>query len=454
MEIFLITLAKYIFIFLGFVFMYQNIKFIFGERHEVSYDIFELSNRQFFVNIIFVVFAGFIAVIASEQSDKAFLFYCELLAVLLVSKVLLKKVYKYSCPIMFNNVLFLVSIGLITLNRIGFSIGHAQLVYFAISVMCMLLVYFGLKVFKNIMAFRYVFLVVSFVLILAPFFLGVATNGSLNWIKIGGLSFQPSELVKITYAFFLATYFARKNNMLRTIVSIGLTVLLVSILVLQKDFGASLMFFTMFMMIMYVATGSKQLFVLGYMALAVASYVSYQFMGHIQTRVAIWQNPYADPLGKGYQVLQSIFAMTSYAPLGIGIYNGNPKAIPVVESDIIFALICEEFGIIFGLLIMAIYIIIFYRGIHIALRVQKKEYSYIALGLTLSLLFQTFLIIGGITKFIPLTGVTLPFISYGGTSLVVSCIIIGVLQFIHQRSLVEDIEDDEEYLDEEYLAYE
>ncbi len=454
MELFLITLAKYIFVFLGFVFLYQNVKFIYGERYEVTYDIFELSNRQYLVNLIFVGLAGFIAIIASEQSGKVFLFYCELIAILMIAKVLLKKVYKYSCPIMFNNVLFLVSIGLITLNRISFTIGHGQLVYFAVGIMSMLLVYFGLKLFRNIIAFRYVFLALSFLLILAPFFLGSETNGSLNWISIKGLSFQPSELVKITYAFFLATYFARKNNIVRTIVSIILTVLLVFILVLQKDFGAALMFFTMFMMIMYVATGSKQLFALGYMALAVASYISYQFMGHIQVRVAIWQNPYADPLGKGYQVLQSIFAMTSYAPFGVGLYNGNPKAIPVVESDIIFALISEELGILFGLIIMAIYIIIFYRGIHIALRVQKKEYSYIALGLTLSLLFQTFLIIGGITKFIPLTGVTLPFISYGGTSLVVSCIIIGVLQFIHQYSLIEDTEDDEEYLDEEYLAYE
>ncbi len=476
MNLFIITLAKYIFAILGVIFVYQNIKFVYGERYEVQYNIFDLSNRQFAINLIFVLVAGFVSLLAAENSGETFLFYCELLGVLVLSRVALKRVYKFGCPILFNNMFFLVSIGLIMLNRISFNTAHAQLVYFAIGLLAMFISYFMLKYIKNLIMFRYVFLALSFVLLLMPFMYGEESLGSLNWVSIGGFSFQPSELVKLTFVFFLATYFAKRVTLRKTIISIGISIALILILVVQNDFGASLMFFTIFMMIMYVATGSKVLFGLGYGAVAVASIIAYQFIDHIKVRFDIWQNPYDYPLGQGYQILQSIYAITTYAPFGTGLYNGDPKAIPVVESDLIFSAISEEFGAIIGLVIISVYMVIFYRGVHIALRVRKKEYSYIALGFTIILLFQTFLIIGGITKFIPLTGVTMPFVSYGGTSLVVSLLILGVLQYLHQYSLIseenydyddyddsnqyyeyDDDYDDEyydEYDDEEYLDYE
>ncbi len=477
MNLFIITLAKYIFMILGLIFVYKNVKFVYGERYEVSYNIFDLSNRQFAINLIFVLVAGFVSLLAAENSGETFLFYCELLGVLVISRVALKRIYKYGCPILFNNMFFLVSIGLIMLNRINFNTGHAQLVYFTVGLLAMVIVYFGMSFFKNLIMFRYVFLAVSFILLLLPFYSGDESFGSLNWASIGGFSFQPSELVKLTFVFFLATYFAKRVTLKRTFVSIGISIALILILVVQNDFGASLMFFTIFMMIMYVATGSKFLFGLGYSAVAVASIVAYYFIDHIKVRVDIWQNPYDYPLDQGYQILQSIYAMTTYAPFGTGLYNGDPKAIPVVESDFIFAAISEEFGAIIALVIISMYMIIFYRGVHIALRVRKKEYSYIALGFTIILLFQTFLIIGGISKFIPLTGVTMPFVSYGGTSIVVSCILLGVLQYLHQYSLInEENYDDydgsdgsdgngyyeyddgydeyyDEYDDEEYLDY-
>ncbi len=449
MNLFIITLAKYIFMVLAIIFAYQNVKFVYGERYEVAYNIFELSNRQFGVNLIFVLLAGVVSLLAADNSGQTFIFYCELLGVLILGRIVLKRIFKFSCPIMFNNMFFLVSIGLIMLHRISYKTSHAQLVYFAVGILAMVLVYFGLKLIKKLVPLRYVFLVLSYGVLVLPFFWGIESSGSLNWVSIGGISFQPSEFVKVIYTFFLGTFFAKKVSLKRTIVSIGLTIMLICVLVFQNDFGASLMFFTLFMMMMYVATGSKALFLLGYGALSVASVVAYNFMSHIRVRVEIWQNPYAYPLGQGYQLLQSKFAITTHAPFGTGLYNGDPKSIPVVESDVIFSAIAEEFGIIVALIIIASYAVMFYRGIHIALRVRRKEYSYIALGLSTILLFQTFLIIGGITKFIPLTGVTLPFVSYGGTSLVVSAVLIGILQFIHQYSLLED--DLEEELDDEYI---
>ncbi len=455
MELFLITVAKYIFLILTVAFMYQNVKFIYGERYEVSYNIFHLSNRQFIVNLMFILVAGFVSLVVSENPAQSFLFYVELLGVFIVGKILLQRIFKYGCPILFNNMLFLTSIGLIMLNRIDFETAHAQLVYSALGIFAMVLVFFAMKLLKDLVLLRYLFLAVSIMFLILPFFYGVESYGSLNWARIYGFAFQPSEIVKLTYCFFLATYFAKEVSMKRTIISIAISVGLILILVVQNDFGASLMFFTLFMMIMYTATGSIPLFALGYGATAVASLVAYQFIGHIQTRVEVWQNPFDYPLGQGYQVLQSMFAITSYAPFGTGFYNGTPSFIPVVESDMIYSIISEEFGIIVGLMILSIYIIMFYRGIHIALRVRKKEYSYIALGLTVIFLFQTCLIIGGVTKFIPLTGVTMPFVSYGGTSFVVSSMLIGVLQFIHQYSLLEDSEEHiDGYYDEEYVDYE
>jgi len=172
--------------------------------------------------------------------------------------------------------------------------------------------------------------------------------------------------------------------------------------------------------------------------------VAYRLFGHVRIRIAIWQDPWADVHGIGHQVVQSLFAISTWGLLGSGLTLGMPNRIPVVARDMMFAAICEELGSLFGIGIIGVYIMIFYRGAHIALRCKRKYYSLLAVGFTSMMAFQTFLILGGTINLIPLTGVTLPFVSYGGSSVLVSSLMIGIIQwiFMYYSESADDEEED------------
>ena len=185
-----------------------------------------------------------------------------------------------------------------------------------------------------------------------------------------------------------------------------------------------------FMVMLYIATSNEFLFLLGMGAASAAAAVAYRLFSHVRVRVAAWKDPWADIDHGGYQIVSSLFAITTYGLLGSGLTKGMPKSVPVVESDCIFAAICEEFGVLFGAGIICIFIMLLYRGIRITLDCNRRYYSLLAVGITVMLAFQAFVIIGGVIKFIPLTGVTLPLVSYGGTSVLVSLMMLGILQWV------------------------
>ena len=164
------------------------------------------------------------------------------------------------------------------------------------------------------------------------------------------------------------------------------------------------------------------------------SVIGYKLFSHVRVRVEIWLNPWSDISNKGYQIAQSLFAIGTYGVMGSGFNMGMPNTIPVVEKDLIFSAICEEFGIFFGIGLILIFIMIFYRSVKVSLNSQNKFLCLLSSGMTSLLCFQTFLIIGGATKLIPLTGVTLPFISYGGSSIIINFVIIGILQWVSIRN--------------------
>ena len=202
------------------------------------------------------------------------------------------------------------------------------------------------------------------------------------------------------------------------------------LLVLQKDLGSALIFFMTYMVMLYIATSNEFLFFLGMGAASVAAMGAYKLFSHVQVRVAAWRNPWADIDAGGYQIVSSLFAITTWGLFGSGLTKGMPKSIPVVESDMIFSAICEEFGVIFGAGVIGIFIMLLYRGVRIALDCNRRYYSILAAGVTTLISFQAFVILGGVMKLIPLTGVTLPFVSYGGSSVLVSLMMIGLLQWV------------------------
>ncbi len=213
-------------------------------------------------------------------------------------------------------------------------------------------------------------------------------------------------------------------------------------LVFQTDLGSALIFFMTYLVILYISTSKTWIVLLGSFLACIGSVIGYKLFNHVKVRVEIWLNPFSDIDNKGYQIAQSLFAIGTYAPMGSGFNRGMPNTIPVVEKDLIFSAICEEFGVFFGIGVILVFIMIFYRGVKISLNSQNKFLGLLSSGMTSLLCFQTFLIIGGATKLIPLTGVTLPFVSYGGSSIVISFVLIGILQWVSIRNAKYNVHED------------
>ncbi len=252
----------------------------------------------------------------------------------------------------------------------------------------------------------------SLVLLALPLGFGQEIYGAKNWLFIGGVSFQPSEMVKISLLIILARCMASRRFWhwaLFTAACLGL-------LMLQKDLGTALLYFSVALLLFYASTGSLWVLAAGAAGGTGAALLGYRMFAHVKRRVAIWRNPWADYDRAGYQLVQGLMAIASGGIWGVGLGLGAPKTIPVYHTDFIFAVICEQFGLIFGLCVLA-------------------------MGATLMLGLQTFVIIGGVIKLIPLTGVTMPFVSYGGSSLVSSMCLVGLIQGVanrNQHDLAED----------------
>ena len=264
----------------------------------------------------------------------------------------------------------------------------------------------------------------SLLLLVLPLVLGKEINGAKNWVSLGALSFQPSEIVKLSLILILAFSFSRGSRgtgLLFVLICLGL-------LMLQKDLGTALLYFSVTLLMYWISTGNLVFTSLGILGGAGAAVFGYHQFAHVRRRVAVWLNPWADYENAGYQIVQGLMAIASGGLWGVGLGLGTPTAIPVYESDYIFAVICEQFGLIFGVCVLLIYAALIWRGTEIALASRRSFYGLLAMGSTALIGMQAFVILGGVLKLLPLTGVTLPFVSYGGTSLISSLCLIGFIQ--------------------------
>ncbi len=395
-----------------------------------------LKNPSFFLALIFHFFVSFILVFQKDFAFDlhAFSFCSFVLLFILVFKLVIHIFYKDCDFLLINIMIFMLDLSLLFLYRLDTSNAQRQLIFITVGVICSLVVPFlfhiYIKGYEKIKHFEYVFIVLIFGLLLLPTFFGTETFGSKNWVYIdafGGISFQPSEIVKLIFILYLASVFSKSKNIFDLIAPTIVSFFAILILASQNDFGGCLMFFTIYLTLLYVTTSSEVLLILGLTAISLVSVVAYNFVYHVKVRVDIFLDPFQSPYDGGLQILQSLFAIGTKAPFGSGLTKGYPKYVPVVDSDFIFAGISEEFGAIFGLLLIVLILIFFMRLIKIAKESNKKHYILIALGISISLAFQTFLIIGGNIKLVPLTGVTLPFISYGGTSVLMSIIMVMII---------------------------
>ena len=325
----------------------------------------------------------------------------------------------------------LAAIGVIMQYRVNPDLAYKQLIWLAVGMALMVFVLVFVTKFKVWKKFLFPLIILSAVLLVSSLIFGKTINGAKNWFRIGIFSLQPSEFVKIIFVFVLALLLEdTKTQFKKFIIMCFYAAFCIAVLVLQKDLGAALLYAGTFLVMYFVASGNV-LVSLGFVGVgAGGAVVAYNLFDHVRARVEIWQDPWAQYNGKGYQIVQGLIAMASGGLFGVGLGLGTPKAVPVYYSDYIFAIVCEEFGILIGIAIMCFYLVFIIRGSLIAVNSENKFYALVAFGCTTLITLQSFIILGGVIKLIPLTGVTMPFMSYGGSSMMASMILMGVLEAI------------------------
>lgn len=301
---------------------------------------------------------------------------------------------------------------------------------------------------RQLDAYTYTIGLVGLALLLLPIVPGIGRtiNGARLWVRIGPIGFQPSELAKVFIVVFLASYLSAKRELLSVATwRLGplrlpqprhLAPLLfawgvsLAVLFLEKDLGASLLYFAIFVVMIWIATGRSAYPVMGLLLFAVGAWVGYLALSHVQMRVDIWLHALepSKVFGEGYgQVAQAEFGMASGGLVGAGLGRGAPYLIPSAETDFIFAAIGEELGLLGTVAVLLLYVVLIGKGLATAIRCSDAFGKLLAAGLSAAIALQTFVIVGGVTRVIPLTGVTLPFVSYGGSSLLANFIILALL---------------------------
>ena len=348
-------------------------------------------------------------------------------------------------PAILPIVFALSGIGICFVERLAPNLAMNQVMWLFLGVAFMVLVMALVRNLDKVANYKYTLMIVGFLLLLSPLVpgLGQEIYGSRIWLGIGKFSFQPGEIAKIAIVLFLAGYLAQNREMLsvftwrvgpfnlpdiRTLLPLLLMWLVALVIVVfEKDLGSALVFFFLFLVMLYVATGKKFYLVVGLGLIAIGGVGAYLAFGHVQVRVNNWLDPFADAQNTGYQLVQGIYSIADGDLFGVGVGRGLAEQIPVVESDFIFAAIAEETGLLGAAGVLLLFLSLAIRGFVTAARAKSDVSSFVAVGLTTMIVLQAFIIVGGVTRLIPLTGLTLPFISQGGSSLLASFIAVGFL---------------------------
>ncbi len=352
-------------------------------------------------------------------------------------------------PLLFSLAMFLSGWGLLLIDRLAQPFADRQTLWLVIGTLVMLIIATFQQPLRWLRSYRYTLLIVGLGLLISTIVLGRNPSGQAGapalWLGFEQIYFQPSELLKIILVAFLASYMAEQHPILRSeqlrehprslmlssrvvgpiLLMWGISVV---ILIWQRDLGTASIFFIVFLLLLYVASGSKVILLGGLLLIIIAGFVAYNLFSVVALRVDVWLNPWPEADGRAYQIVQSLMAFAAGGIWGQGIGQGLPSYIPVVHSDFVFAAVAEEWGLNGIIVIIVSIATLVMRGLRIAIR--QSSYSFralLAVGLSMLIAVQSLMIMGGVLKIIPLTGVTLPFLSYGGSSLVISFMIIGLL---------------------------
>ena len=347
-------------------------------------------------------------------------------------------------PAILPIVFVLSGIGITFVTRLAPDLATRQVIWLFISVAAMVAALVAVRNLDKLARYKYTLGALGVVLLVLPIFVGFEQSGAKLWISVFGLfSFQPGELAKVLIIVFLASFLSENRELLsigvRTVLGIkiprlrmllpllAMWLISLAIVVWERDLGSALLFFTIFLVMLYVATGRWFYPIVAAVLLAVGGVAAYHVFGHVKVRIDTWIDPFADPSDTGYQICQSLYSLADGGLFGTGIGQGMADLVPVVESDFIFSAIGEEMGLLGGSAVLLLFMLFAVRGLLTAARARSDLAAFMAVGLTASVSLQAFIIVGGVTRLIPMTGITLPFMSQGGTSLLASFIAVGLL---------------------------
>ncbi|HEV2037193.1 MAG TPA: FtsW/RodA/SpoVE family cell cycle protein [Candidatus Eremiobacteraceae bacterium] len=340
----------------------------------------------------------------------------------------------------------LCATGILTIARLDANLGSHQA---ASMLFGLAIVVLGQRIFlqyRKLEGVTYVWVVLSLALFVLLQFFGNEVNGAKLWFKVGSFTAQPVEVIKLFMVFFMAAYLSKNGAALAALrpfafvanVRLVLPLLLVwgmsiASLALQRDFGMAGLFLGIFLVMLYVASRRLDLVILSAVVFIVGGWLVAQSFPYVHARIAIWRDPWSDPLGHGYQAEQAYFSLAAGNLLGTGYHLGQPRFIPDAATDYPFAAIAEEFGLLGGVVILALYAALVIRGLRIAFMARDMFTALLATGFSATLGIQVAIIIGGVVGLLPLTGITLPFISYGGSSVVANLVMINFLWLFSAR---------------------
>lgn len=385
--------------------------------------------------IYLFIFFGFLdlAFLGKPIDPMAGLFFAVIAIIIAVTSWVLKKYYPMGDRLIFLLAVLLCSIGLIMLFRLNRTTALKQLLWLGAGIAMFLFVVLYLK--KGLVkyaGYKYIFLAGTIAFMSMATFIGVEILGAKNWVKIGPYGFQPSEFGKIFLILYLSTALPEIKSR-KQLIEPGLVIIVsLGFMVLQKDLGTALIIFAVSVTMVYLAT-SKKLYVLISLGLfGAGGAASYLAFGHIRKRFMIWLHPWDYVYNESYQLVQSMYAIAMGGLFGRGLGMGHPGYVAVNESDFIFSVICEEMGLLMGLAVLILHFLLFYRSIRSAIHAENNFTKLLTAGLSVMTATQALVIVGGVTGFIPLTGITLPFVSYGGTSLMISFLSLSIIQKVSE----------------------
>lgn len=368
-------------------------------------------------------------VICFETGEITYLFFYAFQQIVLYAAIVLfKMLYPKTNRLLVNNMCMLLSISFVILTRLDMNKAIRQFIIVTGSLAVALVIPFFVHKFKFLKNLQWIYALLGIAALSVVLILGQTTYGSKLSYSIAGVTFQPSEFVKILFVFFVASALYRSASFFEVFSTAVIAAAHVAVLVLSKDLGSALIFFVVYVLMVYVASKNLIYIGAGLIGGAGAAYFAYSVFTHVQVRVQAWKDPWSVIDAEGYQITQSLFAISGGGLFGLGLYKGTPNAIPLVEADFIFSAIAEEMGIIFSVCMILICVSCFIMFMRIAADLKDRFYQLTAFGLGVTYIFQVFLTIGGGTKFIPLTGVTLPLISYGGSSVLTTLIMFSVVE--------------------------